>query len=190
MKKVLMSVIVAIVASISSMAHASEYMGIDLGNSKNKAINSQTTHYGTVTYGQSLGHIDVEGRLGVGRTTDTFVDSNFADVRGRVNFDPIVGLNPWLRGTIGETFSNGTNAGYWAFEPGVTYKVTPSLNAELSVQRTELFNRNWSAADQSTYTLGAVYSVNAKNSVSLRYLKSVDGTQPTAYEFGYVRSFQ
>jgi hypothetical protein len=184
MKKVLFAVLMAVAVTAS----AGEYIDVTGGTVKN-AVSEQRSNYGIFTYGQNIGAFDVEGRVGAARTQNTEINNNFGEARVRYNVAGFGPVKPWVRGTLGEQLNTGSHFGYWAVEPGVGFQFNQAIRADLSVIRKQPFNRDWRAADQTAWVVGASYALDKKNAFSVRSLTSHDNVRSQAYEFGYTRSF-
>jgi predicted porin len=187
MKKSIVAMAVLVAASGGVLA--AEYGDITVGSIKNQVTEQRST-LGIVTYGQQLGNLDVEGRVGVARSNDTNTNDNMIEGRARYNFNSSSNFKPWIRGTIGEQLNSGSNHyAYWAVEPGMGYTVTPALRVDVSVARSEAFDNSVVGANVNTGTVGLTYNCDKKNSVSGRFIKSTNDVRADRFEVGYTRNF-
>lgn len=184
MKKLLIGVL----AMFATAAFAGEYMDVTVGSTKAKA-SDQRSDVGVVSYGQTMGALTLEGRVGAARTANTDVNSNFAELRGRMGFGPMLGLQPWVRGTVGEQFNNGSKFGYWAVEPGLGFNVTPKFRVDGSVRRTEAFDDSFKVVNSTAYVASGSYALDKKNAFTLYLTKTPVGLKANMVEVGYTRSF-
>lgn len=187
MKKVILAIATFLVVAATS-AFAGEYMGIT-GEQVRNTVTKEHTDFGVVAYGRTLGAFDVEGRVGVGRTVDTKANSEFVEARALYSLHDVKGFVPWVRATVGEQYNNGTNYAYWAVEPGVGYKISNALRADVSALRTQTINSNFKSANQTQYNLGATYALDNKNNFGVQLDKTRDSVKATTFEVSYKRAF-
>lgn len=184
MKKVLFAIIMAISASV---ANAGEYLGVTFGNGTDTKTD-QHSGLATVTYGQTNGAWDVEGRAGTVRQARTATNDNFVEGRVRYNwtFDKI---KPWVRGTFGDQINNGMGQyTYWGVEPGVGFQFTPTFRIDGSYLRRQAITNSVND-DRKTWIAAATFDLDKRNSLVGRYLSSTDLVKANTFEIGYVRSF-
>jgi len=188
MKKALLAVLAGLVMATSAIA--GEYIGLTAGNGTNTK-NDQHSSIGTLSYGQTNGAWDFDGRFGMIRQARTATNDNFAEARVRYewNTTSLGGLKPWVRGTIGDQIpSTAGQYMYWAVEPGVGFQFTPSFRADGSYRRGQAFAGSVTD-DRRTWIAAATYAADKKNSFVGRYYSSTDTIKANTWELGYVRSF-
>jgi hypothetical protein len=114
--------------------------------------------------------------------TNPNVTTDSAEVRSRFNFAEVYSVKPWLRGTLGETFNNGTNVSYYAVAPGVGYDVFSSLRVDAYVERTQMFDTAYNTSNHTNYAGVVSYAMSKEDSVSVTYSTSTDGFKPTTVD--------
>lgn len=191
MKKVILAAVLAIAATTSI---AGEYVGIEAGVITNQLTNNLRTNFTTVTYGQRFESVDVEGRMTTTKTetatSNTFTNGSAMDIRAKYTFDSVLGVKPFVRGTIGEQFSvpGKYNTEFWAIEPGVAYRVSPSVFAEVSGSRQEYFDQTLSSSANTVYAVKVGYAIDPKNFIGVKYGKFVFGQEAVVAGVQFVHS--
>ena len=100
-------------------------------------------------------------------------------------YGPVSG---YIRGAVGEKFTNGNDYGYYSIEPGVAAKLGHGFGASLGWRYRDAFND--ANGDQTrTWRAKVGYDLTKQDNVYIGYDRQRGDSEYNAWRIGYVRSF-
>ncbi len=183
MKKIALATVLALAASVAAAAEMGlEYKDYNGVNGDPNAQSYSLSVAGTVAPGVKLDakfqNKQTDGTNALSTRLETGVTGS-ATISGPVS--------AYVRGAVGEKFTNTTNFSYYSIEPGVAVKQGP-IGVSLGWRYRDAFTD--ANGDQTrTWRAKVGYDVTKVDNVYVGYDRQRGDTDYNAWRVGYVRSF-
>ena len=183
MKKIALATVLVLAASVASAAEMGlEYKDYNGVNGGDNANGYSLTVAGNVAPGIKLDakfqNKQVDGTNTLSTRLETGVTGS-ATISGPVS--------AYVRGAVGEKFTNTTDFAYYSIEPGVAVKQGP-VGVSLGWRYRDAFND--ANADQTrTWRAKLGYDLTKVDNVYVGYDRQRGDSEYNAWRIGYVRSF-
>lgn len=182
MKKIL--AILAVVASATAFAGPS--VQVEYTDEKNDTNNTTSAVYGLTVKNQFA-----KGWYGdIGGTTTQQDGTKTLSQRleAGVTYEPLSWV--YVRGAVGEKFSNGSSNAYYSIEPGLKFPVAANLTGKVAYRYRNAFDVDkFNTQEENTYRVGLTYAVTPQSALGVGYDYTNGDVEKKAWKLNYTHSF-
>lgn len=185
MKKIVLAFALIGASFAASAADGANFGKIEY-NFRDYDADTRNQSGGSIVLGREVAPgIKLDGKAEFRVTNGSDTISNRLEA-GATYATPITGnLGVFVRGAIGEKFTNGDNYGYFSVEPGVTYALNKNWAVSGSYRYRDAFNDGKAGAETHRAQIGAAYALTQNTVLTASVGRSLGDVQYNAFNVGY-----
>lgn len=178
-------IIATLVFSLTTSAYAASVTG-EYQSERNDTTGKDSSVYALTVKG-SVGSgffVDIGGTTSVQETTNNLTQR----LEAGLTYEPVKWL--YVRGALGEKFTNTTKNSYYSVEPGVKVPLIGNLNAKVGYRyRNAIDATQYDTQLERTYRAGLSYDVNKTSTVGVGYDKTEGDVEKKIWRVNYSYNF-